>query len=77
MRIFAILLMVVALWYGANFFSSGMGDPTPEAAPLEQGRQGASRDQAAGSSRPKPITRRVHDRVTAAMDQSARRAEGR
>jgi hypothetical protein len=77
MRIFAILLMVVALWYGVEFFSSGMGDSAPAAAPLEQARQGTRPDQRTGSSRPPPITRRVHDRVTAAMDQSARRAEGR
>jgi len=77
MRIFAILLMVAALWYGANQFSSGMDDPAPAAARIEQASPGARPDPRAGSNRPPPITRRVHDRVTSAMDQSARRAEGR
>ena len=74
-RIFGILLMVVAIWYGVEQLGAGMGDDTPAAAP-EQARTDASRRDPADSDRPAPVTRRVHDRVTAAMEEGARRHSG-
>lgn len=71
-RIFAILLMVGVIWYAVGQLSAGMGDESRGAVSSESGA--ASGDPGA-SDRPVPVTQRVHDRVTAAMEERARRQD--
>ncbi len=71
-RIFTILLMVVVIWYAVRQLSAGMGDESRAAVSSESG---AAYQDPGAPDRPAPVTRRVHDRVTAAMEERARRQD--
>jgi hypothetical protein len=71
-RIFAILLMVVVIWYAVGHLSTGMGDDSPGAVSSESATASGAPGASGG---PVPITQRVNDRVTAAMEERARRQD--
>lgn len=75
-RILAILLMVGAIWYGVAELSAGMGDQRGAPATLDRVAPDAPRGDRAETSRSAPVTQRVHDRVTAAMEERMRRQTG-
>ena len=72
-RVFAILLLVSAVWYAADYLGAGMGEEAPSA---EQSHRETARGDPADSDRPEPVTTRVRNRVTEAVEEGARRHTG-
>jgi hypothetical protein len=78
-RIFGIVLVLLAIWYGVSTYLGATQSQAAAAAATAENpaasdpAASASADQPSGAAAPTAITSRVRDRVTAAMEQGYHR----